>query len=244
MLEERPEISVVILCYRAEDFVPVFVARVEQCLRERGLSSYELVLVANYHAGQESKDRTPGITHALAAENPRVVVVAKPKEGMMGWDMRSGLEAARGNIVAVIDGDGQMPPEDLVKLYDALIAGDYDMAKTYRVERHDPLSRLVVSRIFNLMLKMLFPAVRVRDTNSKPKMLRYEALHRLTLMADRWFIDAEIMIQASWQKFRIVEIPTVFYANQNRPSFITIKSILGFVGDMLVYRVRTLFREE
>src|SRR5947209_7291035 len=98
----NPDISVVILCYRAEDFVPVFVEQMKRALLDRQLS-YELVLVANYHAAQTPPDRTPDIVRALARAEPLINVVAKPKQGMMGWDMRSGLEAASGETIAVID---------------------------------------------------------------------------------------------------------------------------------------------
>tara|TARA_B100001964_G_C14022009_1_gene504320 strand:+ start:24 stop:125 length:102 start_codon:yes stop_codon:yes gene_type:complete len=32
---------------------------------------------------------------------------------MMGWDAISGIKAASGDVVALIDGDGQMPPNDI-----------------------------------------------------------------------------------------------------------------------------------
>jgi glycosyltransferase involved in cell wall biosynthesis len=236
----RPDISVVILCYRAEDFVPIFVEQMKRALEARHLS-YELVLVANYHADATPPDRTPDIVRALAREDPLLHVVAKPKQGMMGWDMRSGLEAARGDTIAVIDGDGQMPPADIIAVYDCLRRGGLDMAKTYREERHDGVVRLVISRVYNAVLKMLFPSVRVRDANSKPKIFTRAALERLTLTSDDWFIDAEMIIQASRLGLRIGEVATVFYKNPQRSSFIRAKAILEFVRDIVLYRLRTLW---
>jgi glycosyltransferase involved in cell wall biosynthesis len=237
---DTPDISVVILCYRAEDFVPVFVSEMKTALEKHGLR-YELVLVANYHPHAEPADRTPAIVAALARQDPTITVVARPKEGMMGWDMRSGLAAARGRTVAVIDGDGQMPPGDVVAVYDHLRAGRFDMVKTYRIRRGDGVLRVVVSHVYNGALTLLFPSVRVRDANSKPKIFTHEALHRWSLGANNWFLDAEIVIQASRLGFRIGEVPTVFLQNPRRASFINVRAILRFVLDLLTYRLKTLW---
>lgn len=240
MSEIRPDISVVILCYRAEDYVPVFVSRMKTAL-ESLRAPFELVLVANYHKNANPPDKTPEIAKKVAAGDTRIVVVARPKEGMMGWDMRSGLAAASGETIAVIDGDGQMPPEDVLRVYRALKSGPYDMAKTYRRERKDGPMRITISRIYNFLLKLLFPSVKVRDANSKPKIFTRSALSRLNLEYDNWFIDAEIIIQASRLGFKIAEVPTVFYPNPTRPSFIRFKAVLEFIRDLIVYRFSGLW---
>ena len=237
-----PDISVVILCYRAEDFAPVFVSQMKKTLEQKGLS-YELVLVANYHTNARPPDRTPELLRELARHDPTLTVVAREKHGMMGWDMRSGLEAASGRTVAVIDGDGQIPPEDAVAVYDLINAGGFDIAKTYRTKRGDGLLRLVVSRVYNALLKLLFPRVRVRDANSKPKIFTRDALEKLTLTSNDWFIDAEIIIQASLRNLRIGEVPTVFFANPRRASFINARAIIGFVWHLIAYRAQTLWQE-
>jgi hypothetical protein len=38
------------------------------------------------------------------------------------------------------------------------------------------------------------------------------------------------------------EVPTVFLANERRLSFVTLKAILGFAGQLLLYRLKTLWR--
>jgi glycosyltransferase involved in cell wall biosynthesis len=238
---DRPPLSVVILCYRAEEFAPTFVSRMKKTLEAHGLV-YELVLVANYHADRQPPDRTPEIVRELARHDSTITVVARPKEGMMGWDMRSGLEAACGEAVAVIDGDGQMPPEDVVAVYECLQQGNFDMAKTFRVERFDGLWRRLISHIYNACLKLLFPRVRVRDANGKPKIFSRRALERLHLSSDDWFIDAEMIIQASELGLRIGEVPTVFHKNPTRPSFIRPGAIFEFVLNLVRYRLRTLWR--
>lgn len=231
------DISVVVLCYRAEELVPAFVARLKDALEKRGLA-YEVVLVANYHAGSRRPDRTPEIVRDLARHDPTLTAVARPKEGMMGWDMRTGLALAQGARVVVIDGDGQMPAIDVVTVYDCLETGGFDMAMTFRQERHDGATRLFVSRVYNALLKLLFPSVSVRDANSKPKIFTRAALRQLHLTSDDWFIDAEIVIQASEVGFRIGEVPTTFFANPLRASFIGVGTLFEFFAHLVRYRLQ------
>lgn len=235
------DISVIVLCYQAQEFVPVFVRRMKEVLERKGLS-YGLVLVANYHPHLRPPDRTPEIVRQLARNDPTVTIVARPKEGMMGWDVRSGLAVATGRTIAVIDGDGQMPPDDVVAVYECLRQEGCDLAQTFRAVRHDGARRRLVSRIYNIALRGLFPSVTVRDANSKPKIFTSQALAKLSLHSDGWFIDAEMIIQATQLGFKIGEVPTVFFANEHRRSFITPWAILTFAGQLLVYRVKTLVR--
>ena len=63
----------------------------------------------------------------------------------------------------------------------------------------------------------------------------------MSLSADNWFLDAEIVIQASRLGLRIGEVPTVFLQNPRRASFINVRAILRFALDLLTYRLKTLW---
>src|SRR3989344_2364127 len=116
-----PEISVVILCYKSGQFARIFYKRVSDVLAKNNLD-YEIVLVGNYRPN--TGDKTPEVIKEIASSNPRVKAVIKEKtcpEEAMGWDMRSGLEVANGKTITVIDGDGQMPPEDIPRLISTIM---------------------------------------------------------------------------------------------------------------------------
>ena len=232
---KSPELSVVILCYHSADVVRDLVIQVERELEEAGID-YELVLVGNYLPGDE-KDPTPAVLKALAQGKPRIAVVAKEKQGMMGWDMRSGLEAARGRHIAVIDGDGQMPMSDVMKVYRVLQVGKYDLVKTFRAQRQDGWYRRTISGFYNLLFRLLFPAAHVfRDINSKPKVMTREAYARMHLVSNDWFTDAEIMIEALRHDLSVGEVSTVFYKNERRGTFVPISAIYEFLGNLIYYR--------
>jgi len=230
-----PELSVVVLCYRSESFIVDFVKQIERELENEQID-YELVLVANYDTND---DTTPARVQQLAGENTRIKPITQPKEGKMGWDMRSGLKETTGNYIAVIDGDGQMPVTDLSIVYHIIKSRRYDLVKTYRAARNDGWTRIFISKAYNYLFSLLFlPGFPVRDINSKPKIFSREAYNKLNLKSNDWFTDAEIMIQAFEQKLRICEVSTIFYKNERRASFVEFKAIFEFLYNLIYYRIK------
>jgi glycosyltransferase involved in cell wall biosynthesis len=233
-----PELSVVVLCYRSGELARDFVANVITSFEKNAISDFEVVLVGNYHAGQH--DDTPEVLRKLAREDSRITFVAdpKPKGGMMGWDMRSGLRRARGKFIAVIDGDGQMPVDDLVRVFFKIKGEDLDLVKTYRIRRGDSYLRKIMSLGYNAFFKLLFPGFRSSDINSKPKIVKREKFDLLDLKNNGWCVDAEIMIQARRLKFMVGEIPTTFLGLRGtRKSFVRLSAVIEFIRFLLAYRV-------
>ena len=230
-----PELSVVILCYHSAGIVRDLVAQIKRELEEAEVD-YELVLVGNYTPG-DTGDQTPAVLQELAADNPRFIVVAKEKKGMMGWDMRSGLNVATGAHIAVIDGDGQMPMSDVIKVYRVLQVGNYDLVKTFRAVRNDGCYRRTISAIYNFLFRLMFPDARVfRDINSKPKIMTREAFQKMHLVSNDWFTDAEIMIEALRHSLSIGEVSTIFYENERRGTFVRYAAIGEFLSNLIHYR--------
>ena len=230
-----PELSAIVLCYRAEDSIVQVVEPLLSELEQSGIS-HELVLVANYHAG--SGDRTPEIVRALADGRENVHVVARPKEGAMGWDMRSGLSAASGEYLIVIDGDGQNPVENVLQLHREMKRTGADVMKGRRIARFDGAYRRFISAGYNLLFALLFRTGNLRDINAKPKGMTRAAYERLRLRSDDWFIDAEIVIEARRLGLKVGEIPVVFRENRERASFVKPGAILEFLVNMTRHRFR------
>ncbi|MCF6171607.1 MAG: glycosyltransferase family 2 protein [Bacteroidales bacterium] len=229
------DLSVVILCYHSGKTIAPFFAELESLLKEAAID-YEIVLVANDFA--HSKDQTIEIVKALAKDRPRVKTVCKIKQGMMGWDMIQGLDASTGKYICVIDGDGQFPIDSILKVYDKIREGQYDLVKTYRDQRFDGMYRIVISGVYNFLFRILFPGLHSKDINSKPKIITREAYSNMDLQSTDWFIDAEIMIHARELKLSIAEIPIIFSANESRKSFVRFGAILEFIYNLIVYRIK------
>ena len=227
-----PHFSLVVLCYRSGQSIIPLVERLQRTL-SRCNFSWELVLVGNYVEG--SDDETPQVVTKLAEGSPNILTVIRPKQGMMGWDMRMGLDAARGTYIGVIDGDGQFPPESIVACLLKCELEDLDLTKTYRVIRDDGLYRRLISTVYNALFSLLF-GFKVRDINSKPKIMRRDKYELMNLKSDDWFADAEIIIRARELGLKIGETPVHFVLNDKRGSFVKPVAILEFASNLLKYR--------
>lgn len=238
-MKKLPDLSVVILCYRSEEHLIEYVGQVTKLLSKEKID-FELVLVANFDE-HGPPDRTPQIVKQFAAGDNRCVYAANLKKGMMGWDLRSGLDLARGQLIAFLDGDGQTPPADIVRLYRLHSGGKYDISKIYRTERADSLFRKITSLVFNLLFTLFFPGPRIRDINGKPKLVSREAYKKMRLTSNDWFADAEVILEARRLKLTICEIPGVSLPNRWRKSFLGPGAILEFIRNLIVYRFRYWF---
>jgi glycosyltransferase involved in cell wall biosynthesis len=235
MNDAKPDLSAIVLCYRAGDSIGLVIDPLYEQLLDSGVAA-ELVLVANYNPDQD--DPTPDIVRRWAAEREHVTVVAKPKQGAMGWDMRSGFEAARGDYLLVIDGDAQNPPEDLFEMYRRMKANRADVMKGRRIARFDGPYRRVISGGYNLLFMLLFRTRGLWDINGKPKGLTRAAYEQIELKSDDWFIDAEIVLEAQRKGLRIIEMPVIFRRNDERASFVRFSAIWEFARNMARTRAR------
>lgn len=229
-MEATPELSAIVLCYRAEDRLRHVIEPLYQDLVDSGVA-FELVLVANYYEGDG--DRTPRVIERFAGEREHVVPLMRPKGGAMGWDMRSGLAAARGRYMVVIDGDDQNPVEDLFEAFNQMKRRDLDVVKGRRIARFDGYWRNTVSVGYNALFLALFRTRGLWDINAKPKGITRDAYTRMDLSSDDWFVDAEIVLQAFRSGMRIGEIPVVFRQNLERRSFVRPAAVLEFLRNML-----------
>ena len=232
---DAPELSVVVLGYRSADTIENFVKSLVHSLEEEKLM-WEIILVGNYFEG--IGDRTPGVVRKIAAWDSRITAVTEVKKGMMGWDMKTGFQAAYGKALAVIDGDGQMPSKDVIRVYKLMLKEGLDLAKTYRAKRDDGYYRKLISIVYNILFKVLFPGINAWDMNSKPKIMTREFYEKISLESNGWFIDAEIMILARRLGIKIGETETVFHSMDIRPSFVKPLSILEFLGNLLTFRIK------
>ena len=155
-----------------------------------------------------SRDGTAELLKEASRNNPWLRVVTHEVNLGYGAALRSGFQAARGEIVGYTDADNQF---DILEFADALpLAQNVDLVAGFRVYRFDPLTRLIVSWFYNRLVRILF-RVQVRDVDCSFKLMRREKLDRLVLMCDDFFIDTEIVARARKWNWRIAEVGVRHY---------------------------------
>jgi hypothetical protein len=230
-----PELSAIVLCYQAREAIHRVIDPLYEQLEAAGIP-YELVLVANQWPARP--DPTGAVVEEFARHRGTARTVMEVKQGAMGWDMRSGLAAARGDYLIVIDGDAQNPVDDVLKMYRRMSETGVEVMKGRRIARFDGPYRRAISVVYNLAFAVIFGTRGIWDINGKPKGLTRAAYEALDLESDDWFIDAEIVLSARRRGLVVAELPVVFHRNEERASFVRPAAILEFVGNMARQRFR------
>lgn len=160
-----PAISVVVPLFNEEENVPLLQAELMAALA--GLK-FEIIFVDD-----GSVDRTVDRIVPL----PEVRVIRFAKNSGQSAAMYAGLQAARGAVAVLIDGDLQNDPADIRQLL-AAIEGGADLACGYRAQRKDTTVKRLTSRIANAV-RSRFTKDGVRDTGCTLKAMRRECISAL-----------------------------------------------------------------
>ena len=140
-------ISLVVPCYNEEESMPLFYAEASRVAAEMKLShgaDFELIFVDD-----GSKDGTLATAKALREKDPRVRFVSFSRNFGKEAGIYAGLQAAKGDYVAMLDADLQDPPSLLPEMLDTLLTGEYDCAATRRTTRQgEPPIRSFFARLF------------------------------------------------------------------------------------------------
>jgi len=97
-----------------------------------------------------STDATAQTLSALKSEIPALRVLRHTRNLGQSRGIRTGVMAAKGEIIVTLDGDGQNDPADIPKLLAALRADPQaTMVSGVRVRRQDSASRRLASRLGN-----------------------------------------------------------------------------------------------
>ena len=114
----------------------------------------------------------------------------------------AGFDQARGDTVVTLDGDLQDDPAEIPRLLAKLEEG-FDLVSGWKTRRRDPLSRRILSRVFNSVTSR-FSGVRLHDMNCGLKAYRAEVVHGLRLYGE---LHRFIPVLAHYRGFRIAELP-------------------------------------
>ena len=119
MTAELPRISVVVPVHDEAGAVETLVTEIAEAFSGR---AYEMVLV-----NDASRDQTLAILQGLKTRFPALRVLSHGANAGQSRAVRTGILAARGEVVVTLDGDGQNPPSEAPKLVDALLAAPADV---------------------------------------------------------------------------------------------------------------------
>ena len=150
-------LSIVVPCYNEQEALPYFykeICRVAEEMKSSHGADFEFIFVDD-----GSKDKTLSIARELHKQDERVRYISFSRNFGKEAGILAGLEASRGDYVAMMDADLQDPPALLPQMLDALLEEDYDCAATRRTNRKgEPPIRSFFARMFYKIINRLSDA--------------------------------------------------------------------------------------
>jgi len=167
-----PRYSLVVPVYNeAGNIAPLVNSAMRVLQKLPGESEYVIV-------NDGSTDSTAAEIAAAANRFPQLRVIEHPVNRGQAAALLAGLQQARGEIILTMDGDGQNEPADFPLLLAPVEAGTLDLACGWRVERHDSLSRRVMSRLGNFVRRQVL-GDRLHDSGCQLRVMRREVIASL-----------------------------------------------------------------
>jgi dolichol-phosphate mannosyltransferase len=198
---------------------------------------YEIIVVDD-----DSPDRTWELAWSVAAMYPQVRVIRRQDERGLATAVIRGWQVAGGEVIGVIDGDLQHPPEVLVKLLDAVTAGADLAIGSRHVEGGGTsdwgFGRRLLSRGAQVLGLAIAPAIvgRVSDPMSGYFLVRRQALTGIELNPKGYKISLEVLGRGRID--RIAEVGYVFQERVEGESKVTVQQYVDYIHHLLKLRSR------
>jgi dolichol-phosphate mannosyltransferase len=134
---------------------------------------------------------------------PRVRLLRHPRNLGYGAALRSGFEAARFELVAFTDADGQFFLDDLEELVQ--LSETSHVAVGRRIDRKDPWRRRFLSWGYNLLARVVL-GTGVHDCDCALKVFQRDALQYLLPESQGFFVNSEMLCRARQLGLTVAEV--------------------------------------
>lgn len=236
-MSATPSLDVVIPVYNEERDLAPNITKLRDFLVQSCPYRWRIVIANN-----ASTDRTLEIAKALAEQYPGEVTYIHLEEKGRGRALKRAWLASTADVVCYMDVDLSTNLRHLMPLVEPIFAGRYHIAigsrlmPGARVTRQ--LKREVISRAYNLIIKLMFPRRRFSDAQCGFKALSRQAVQDLVpyIQDNHWFFDSELLLRAEQCGYKIWEVPVEWIEDLDSRVKIIPTAIEDLKG---LWRVRT-----
>jgi len=181
-------------------------------LKDKGILNYQILVVIN-----NTQDKTEDVVKSYQKKNKNLAYL-NLKRGGKGYAVMEGFKKAvesNFDLIGFVDADGSTPAKAFYYLvekidnYDGAIAGR--CLRGSKVEPKQSFMRIVASRTFNFIVKILF-LLPYGDTQCGAKLFKKAALERAIprVGMTRWAFDVDLLYQMKKEGFRVAEVVTIW----------------------------------
>jgi glycosyltransferase involved in cell wall biosynthesis len=184
---------------------------------DRGYISEILLLVS-----PRASEQTFAICREWVAREPRVKVLVQKNNPGIGWAYREGLQAAKGNYVALMAADLETEPAAVDRMVQKVVETGCDEVIANRwlpgggFTNYDPL-KLVLNWVFQKMFRVLF-WTRIGDFTFGLKLLSKQVAESIEWKGTMHEICIETTVKPLKKGYHLEQVPTVWVGRKEGSS--------------------------
>ena len=189
--------------YNEKDTIGEILRRVE-----RVRLAHEIVVVDD-----GSSDGTRQVLQRLARRRPRLHLILHEGNRGKGAAVRTGIAAARGDLILIQDADLEYDPRDYRALLAPIREGKADVVFGSRFlgapRRPTMFWHMVANKLLTLLTNILYNSI-LSDMETGYKVFRREVIQSIPLRARGFEFEPEITAKLLKRRVRIFEVPVSF----------------------------------
>lgn len=231
------KLAVILPAYMEGEHIYANLVRVSKTLKDH---NYEIIVV-----NDGSQDNTLSECQRAAQDGYPIQVIHQKINRGKGATLFHGFEYASGDLIAFLDADLEIDPDNILHLWEVMKDKDADVVAGVKdpIENRFPFLRRLMSIIYRLSISFLF-GLSISDTQTGIKLFKRSVLEatipRLTI--SRFAFDIELLVAASRFGYRIVEQPVkITYHRAGSFGRMNIRNIFGTFIDTLAIYYRASF---
>tara|TARA_A100001015_G_scaffold101292_1_gene112515 strand:+ start:14 stop:688 length:675 start_codon:yes stop_codon:yes gene_type:complete len=187
---------------------------------------YEIVIV------DDGCPEKSGLLAKNFSKNIKKVKVIFHKQNLgYGSAIKTGLKNCKYQWIFQTDGDAEYDVNDLKKLIK--LTNRSDLIITYRFKKKYRTSRIIISWIYNAILRVLF-LTNFKDISTGSRLIKKKMLKKIKLKSKSPFIGAELAIKSKHLGLKVSEVGIHTYPRTfGTGSTVSFKNILLTIEEML-----------
>jgi len=227
-LSTREPVSVVVPAYNEEDGITSQIETIRRVLSSRGVE-HEIIIVDD-----GSIDRSGELASQTGAR-----VITHPKNRGYGASLKTGISAARNEIIIIIDADGTYPVDEIPAMIDKLEHGDMVVGARTGENVNIPFVRRPAKWILNRLAELI-AGERIPDLNSGLRVFRRTCVKQyFSILPNSFSFTSTITLALFADGYHIIYHP-INYFKRVGTSKIVPRHFMDFV--ILVLRMAMLFQ--
>lgn len=167
----------------------------------------------------------------IAKNKKNIKIIIHKKNLGYGAAIKTGLKNCSSEWVFQTDGDNEYDVNDLKKLIK--FTKKSDLIITYRYKKKYNTNRIIISWIYNVILRTLF-VTNFKDISTGTRLINKKILKKINLTSKSPFVGAELAIKSKYSGINVSEVGIHTYPRTfGSGSSVSLKNILLTIKDML-----------